>query len=231
MMNDNIKYKDRNEYFKKLKETYPNEIKITEKDTIYKYPYQMNISSVTKGVAYDKKNNLYISSSGGYSLYYQNERGFNYFVNGTLVKISKKENEYYKSCFDEKFLIIEKYKKAFGGTFISDLSRIDEKRKLRESVLTENEINVLGPITFNQFNNNLYIYTSKGFQILKNSNCSYTKELIFKPKLKCGFHSNINECIDLNVIKFEFISKNEILFLTRNNGIGYYNNSEIKYFR
>ena len=231
MMNDNIKYKDRNEYFKKLKETYPDKIKITEKDTIYKYPYQMNISSVTKGAAYDKENNLYISSSGGYSLYYQDRKGFNYFVNGTLVKISKKENEYYKSCFDEKFLISEKYKKAFGEPIARDLSRIDELRELRENVLTENEINVLGPIAFNKFDDNLYMYSSKGFQILKNSNCSCIKELIFKPNLKCEFHSNIDECIDLNVIKFEFISEKEILFLTRNNGIGYYNDSQIKYLR
>ncbi len=231
MMNDGIKYKDRNEHFKKLKEKYPDKIKVTQKDTIHKYPYQMNISSLIKGVAYDKKNNLYISSSGGNSLYYQNGKGFNYFVNGTLVKISKKEKEYYKSCFDEKFLIGEKYKKAFGGPFISDLSRSDELRELRENVLTENEINVLGPITFNQFDNNFYIYSSKGFQILKNSNCSYTKELIFKPNLKCEFHSNIDKCIDLNVIKFEFISEKEILFLTRNNGIGYYKDHKLIYIR
>ena len=35
----------------------------------------------------------------------------------------------------------------------------------------------------------------------------------------------------INLIKFEFISEKEILFLTKNDGIGYYNGESIKYYR
>ncbi len=230
-LDDEVKYKDRNDYFTKLKEKFPEIIKLTEKDTIYKYPYNLSISSVTKGVAYDKMNNLYISSSGGYNLYYRNTKGFNYFVDGTLVKISEKEKDYFKSCFDEKFLIKEKYKEAFGESLFSELKSKKDLRELRESILTENEIDVLGPIAFNKFDNKIYMYSSKGFFMLNNLDCNFSKKIIFKPNVICKVQYETDHCIHLNVVKFEFINEKEIIFLTKNNGIGYYNGESIKYFR
>jgi len=224
-LNDSIKYKDRNEYFKKLKGTYPDKIKITKKDTIYQYPYQLGISSVTKGVAYDRQNNLFLSSSGsGIKSRYKNEKGFSYFVDGVIVKISEKEKNFYNYCFDENILEDEKYKFAFESDFHGYKNKDSE---LRERILTENEINVLGSISYNKYDKNLYFYSSKGFYLLKNMNCKFTKELILSPNLKYKDTYYASR----NVVKFEFISEKEILFLTRYNGIGYYNGKNIKYFK
>src|SRR5690606_19902574 len=70
-LDDEVKYKDRNDYFTKLKEKYPEIIKVTERDTIYKYPYNLSISSVAKGVAYNNTDDLFITSSGsGHTMIY-----------------------------------------------------------------------------------------------------------------------------------------------------------------
>ncbi|ESU22803.1 hypothetical protein FLJC2902T_32500 [Flavobacterium limnosediminis JC2902] len=225
---EEVKYNDRNEYFTKLKETYPDKIKITETDTIYQYPYQMRISSVTKAATYDNQNNLYVASSGNNYMIYQNRKGFNYFVDGTLTKITKRENNFYKSCSNHSFLVNDKYKEAFN----KGIRKRDENlNELRNNILTENEINILGPISFNHYNNKLYMYSSKGYQVVKNLNCNFTEELIFKPYLTCKAHGENDYCTHLNVIKFEFISEKEMLFLTKNNGIGYYNGDTVIYLR
>ncbi|UOK42153.1 MULTISPECIES: hypothetical protein [Flavobacterium] len=226
---EEVKYKDENEYFTKLKETYPDKIKITETDTIYKYPYNLSISSVTKGVAYNNDNDLFITSSGGgHTMLYATEKGFYYYIDGTIVKISKKETDYYKSCFDQDILEDEKYKYAFAQNFMGFKNK---DRASRENILTENEINQLGPITYNKYDNKLYFFSSKGFYVLNNSDCTFSKKLFFRPKLSCKHQYESNYCIHLNVTKFEFISEKEILFLTRNNGIGYYNGESVKYLR
>lgn len=226
-LNDSIKYKGRNDYFKKLKETHSDKIKVTKRDTIYQYPYQLSISSNTKGVAYDNKNNLFISSSGsGINSPHETEKGFTYFVDGRIVKISKKEKNFYNYCFDQNILEDEKYKFAFESNFYGFKNKDNE---LRERILTENEINVLGPISYNKYDGNLYFYCSKGFYLLKNRNCKFTKELILSPTLPLPF--KYNYYMGLNVIKFEFISKKEILFLTKDNGVGYYDGKEVKYLK
>lgn len=228
-LDDEVKYKDRNDYFTKLKEKYPEIIKVTERDTIYKYPYNLSISSVAKGVAYNNTDDLFITSSGGGIIgIYATEKDFHYYVDGTIVKISKKEKDYYKSCFDQEILEDDKYKFAFASKFMGFKN---DDIELREKILTENEINQLGPITFNKFDNKLYFFSSKGFYTLNNLDCSFSKKLFFSPKLSCNSQYEKDYCLHLNVIKFEFISEKEILFLTKNDGIGYYNGESIKYFR
>lgn len=214
-LDDDIKYEDRNDYFTKLKETYSDKIKITEQDTIYKYPYQMSISSVTKGVAYDNNNNLYISSSGkGHTMIYKTINGFHYSIDGTMVRISNPENGFSKSCFDENFLDNNKENKSYA----------------KLNLLTSNQIDLLGSLTFNKFDKNLYCYSSKGFHKLINNDCHFSREFIFKPNLDC-YETCKEYCVHLNVLKFEFISKKEILFLTKKNGIGYYNGDKVKYLK
>lgn len=223
------KYKDKDEYFKKLKEAHSDKIRITTKDTIYQYPYQLSISSDTKGVAYDKQNNLFISSSGsGIKFGYENEKGFSYFVDGSIVKIKEKKKDIYNYCFDENILEDEKYKNAFESNFYGYKNKDNQ---LRENILTKNEINVLGSITYNKYDKNLYFYSTKGFYLLKDVNCKFTKELVLSPSFTCEYGCKKENCTHLNVIKFEFISEKEILFLTKNNGIGYYDGNKIKYLK
>lgn len=221
------KYKDKNEYFKKLMKIHSDKIKIIKKDTIYQYPYQLSISSNAKGAAYDKQNNLFVSSSGsGIKSPIKAGKDFTYFVDGAIVKISEKEKNFYNYCFDENALEDEKYKYAFESNFYGFKNKDPE---LREQILTENEINILGPISYNKYDKKLYFYSTKGFYLLKNINCKFTKELILSPNLTC--EHKYNYCFHLNVIKFEFISKKEIIFLTKNNGIGYYDGQKIKYLK
>jgi len=228
-LDDDVKYLDRNNYFKKLNEKFPEIIKVTERDTVYKYPYDLSISSVTKGVAYNNTDDLFITSSGGgHTMIYATKNDFHYYVDGTIVKISKKEKDYYKSCFDQEILENEKYKIAFERNFMGFKNK---DRELRENILTENEINKLGPITFNKFDNKLYFFSSKGFYTLNNLDCTFSKKLYFSPKLTCKSQYERDYCLHLNVIKFEFISEKEIIYLTKNNGIGYYNGESVKYFR
>ena len=228
-LDDDVKYLDKNDYFEKLNKKFPELIKVTEKDTVYKYPYNSSISSVTKGVAYNNTGDLFITSSGGgHTMLYATKNNFHYYVDGTIVKISKEEKDYYKSCFDQEILEDEKYKIAFERNFMGFKNK---DRELRENILTENEINKLGPITFNQFDNKLYFFSTKGFYILNNLDCTFTKKLFFSPPLTCKSQYERDYCLHLNVVKFEFISEKEIIYLTKNNGIGYYNGERIKYFR
>ena len=227
-LDEDVKYKDRNDYFTKLKEKYPEIIRVTEGETVYKYPYNLGISSRTKGFAYNKNDELFITSSGGDITIYATRNDFNYCVDGTIGKILKKDKDYYKSCFDQEILEDEKYKIAFER---NSMGFKNNDSDLRENILTENEINILGPITFNKYDNKLYFYSTKGFYSLNNLDCNFTKELYFSPKLKYKIQYERDYCIHLNVTKFEFISEKEILFLTKNNGIGYFNGEKIIYFR
>ena len=227
-LDDGINYKDRNEYFTKLKEKYPEIIKVIEKDTVYKYPYSLGISSVTKGATYNNKGELFTTSSGVLNSIYATRNGFHYFVDGTIKKITKKDSDYYTSCFDQDILEDERYKIAFERNFMGFKNK---DRGLRENILTENEVNILGHISYNKYDSNLYFFSSKGFYTLNNLDCSFSKKLFFNPKLTCNSEYEKDYCLHLNVIKFEFISEKEIIFLTKNDGIGYYNGESIKYFR
>lgn len=89
----------------------------------------------------------------------------------------------------------------------------------------------LGPVQFNPFNNSLYYYTDKGFfKIIENEN-KFEREFIFKPWIFWTYSNRYNLGADINVTKFEFISENEIIFLTTNNGIGYFNGKTVKYYK
>ncbi|HSD13376.1 MAG TPA: hypothetical protein VLB74_01870 [Flavobacterium sp.] len=89
----------------------------------------------------------------------------------------------------------------------------------------------LGPLSYNLFNNLLYYYSDKGFfKIIEKGN-KFEKEFVFKPWIKWSATNRNNLGADINVSKFEFPSAREIIFLTTNNGIGYYNGNEVIYFR
>lgn len=90
---------------------------------------------------------------------------------------------------------------------------------------------LLGPIVLNKFNNEVYLYTNKGFFKIFNSESQFTKEFIFRPWIFWSATNRNNLGYDINVTKFEFISENEMIFLTTNNGIGYFNGTQVKYFQ
>lgn len=89
----------------------------------------------------------------------------------------------------------------------------------------------LGPTCFNPFDNSFYYYSDKGFFKISKDKDSYSKALVFKPKLKWTSGMAHSVGYQMSVKKFEFISSNELVFLTANNGIGYYNGKVVKYFK
>lgn len=204
-LDDYEKYKDKNEYFRDLQNKFSDKIKITQKDTIFKFPYELNISSGMKGVVYDDEDNIFISSSG-----------MHFSIDGSISKIYKTEiKDFYKSCFDEDILDQEKPK--------------DTLKKI--SFLDRNITEYLGPLAFNKFNNSIYYYSSNGFYKLKGNQCKNSKEFVFKPWIH--WTAGLPDAVgyQMNVIKFEFVSEREIIFLTSSNGIGYFDGKSVKYFK
>lgn len=89
----------------------------------------------------------------------------------------------------------------------------------------------IGICTFNKFNNSFYYYSDKGFfQIIENNN-KYLKQFIFRPWIlwKAGLPNSIG--YQMNVKKMEFINEIEFVFLTSNNGIGYFDGKNVTYFK
>lgn len=191
------------EYFQELQKTYSDKIKIVEKDTIYKFPYNLNISSGMKGVTYDNEGNLFISSSG-----------MHFFIDGGIIKISKsKIKNFYESCS--------------CNSVLDQIANTDITGKIIDRQLQE----YLGPISFNKYNNKTYYYSNKGFFKLSGNSCKMTKEFVFKPWIywTAGLPDAVG--YQMNVIKFEFISEKEIVFLTQKDGIGYFDGEKVKYFK
>jgi hypothetical protein len=89
----------------------------------------------------------------------------------------------------------------------------------------------IGTCTYNKFNNSFYYYSDKGFFKIIESDTNAKKELYFKPNLKWKFGLPNSLGYQMNVLKFEFISENKMIFLTSNNGIGYYDTNSVIYFQ
>lgn len=113
-----------------------------------------------------------------------------------------------------------------------DLDSVLEKRviKTKEHYFS-NLDEYIGTCTFNKFNNNFYYYTDKGFFKLIKKNKVFSKEFIFKPWVTWNAGLPMALGYQMNVNKFEFISEKGIIFLTANDGIGYFNGKEVIYFK
>lgn len=204
-LDDYEKYKDKSQYFRDLQNKFSDKIKITKSDTIFKFPYELSISSGMKGVVYDDADNIFISSSG-----------MHFSIDGSISKIFKSNIKgFYKSCFDED--ILDQIKS-------NDTSKIG---KLFFRNITE----YLGPLAFNKFNNSIYYYSSNGFYKLSGNQCKNSKEFVFKPWI--SWTAGLPDAVgyQMNVKKFEFVGEKEMIFLTSKNGIGYFDGKSVKYFK
>ena len=196
-----IDYQKTNEnqdrYFQDLYKTFPDKIKVMEKDTLYKFPNQLPIYNPIRGIV-EKDGNFFISQSL-----------IHFFINSYFYLICDFDNEdFYKSLDLTNSLLEVQDPKGFAMV---------------------NEF--LGPLHLNKFNNSVYYYSDKGFFKIIEDEGKYNKEFIFKPWITWSATNRNNLGADINVTKFEFISENELVFLTTNNGIGYYNGTEVKYFQ
>ena len=183
-------------YFRELKETFPDKIKVIEKDTLYRFPYQMPIRHPIRGIV-EKEGRFYISQS---LMHFGVTSNFS-------VLYDFDSDEFYKSKEIECQLLECDEFSYFGA----------------------NEL--LGSISLNKFNNSIYYYSHKGFFKIIESENIFQKEFIFRPWILWSATNRNNIGYDINITKFEFIAENELVFLTTNNGIGYFNGKEVVYFR
>lgn len=149
----------------------------------------------------------------------QNENGkflltqslMHFMLNGNLFFLNE-ENKYVNYTFLKKLV---EYEEPF-----------DENSHHFNSTLE-----YVGGCTFNNFDNFFYYYTNRGFFKIIETDKGVDRELYLKPMIKWDFGLPNSLGYQMNVTKFEFISEKELVFLTTNNGIGYYNGTEVKYFQ
>lgn len=120
-----------------------------------------------------------------------------------------------------------------NGFFIYEKSNIPDFykpiEKLEKDFKAEEEI--LGPLTFNTFNNSLYYYSSLGFFRIVPSVDRIRKELIIDPntllynKLIPHVYGHL-----MQVTEFHFLDEERFVFLTTEYGFGYYDGENLAIF-
>lgn len=176
------------------------------------FPYNFFIGSGIKGIT-SFLDTIYVTSSK-----------MHFYLSGDISKI-KKVADNYQICDNNSFLTrtsVDTLRNWYKNDTV-------EKLKERQKSFIEE---YLGPIQFNPFNKSVYYYSNFGFFKLEEFNdCNFSKKLLFRPWIY--WTGGLPDAVgyQMNVTKFEFISENELIFLTIKNGIGYYNGTEVKYFQ
>jgi len=176
------------------------------------FPYNFFIGSGIKGIT-SVSETIYVTSSK-----------MHFYLSGDISKIKKVAGNY-QICDNNSFLTRTSVD-TLRNWYKNDT---EEKLKERQKSFIEE---YLGPIQFNPFNNSVYYYSNFGFFKLEEfDDCIFLKKFLFKPWIY--WSDGLSDAVgyQMNVTKFEFISENELVFLTTNNGIGYYNGTEVKYFQ
>lgn len=120
-----------------------------------------------------------------------------------------------------------------NGFFIYEKSNIPDFykpiEKLEKDFKSEEEI--LGPLTFNPFNNSLYYYSSLGFFRIVPSADRIRKELIIDPNTLL-YNKLIPHVFGhlMQVTEFHFLDKERFVFLTTEYGFGYYDGENLAIF-
>jgi len=113
-----------------------------------------------------------------------------------------------------------------------DMTPITERQKIKNELYTHYDITeYIGTCTFNKFDKHFYYYTDKGFFKIIDKNKIFSKEFIFRPWITWNSGLALAVGYQMNVTKFEFLSKKEMVFVTANNGIGYFNGTEVVYYK
>lgn len=203
-LKDNSNKKDfynSKEYEGRLLDSFPDKIKNESNKLLFKFPNNLPIKYGVKGISENKKGEMLISQSL-----------MHFYVSGELAIIKKTDlNGFYDSFSINEIL---EYEKINGAK--RDFENLNE---------------YIGTNTFNIFDNSFYYYSDKGFFKINQDMDNYSKQLFFKPWITwtSGLANSVG--YKMNVIKFEFIKEKEIVFLTSNNGIGYFDGNRVIYFK
>jgi len=86
-------------------------------------------------------------------------------------------------------------------------------------------VNILGPSTFNPHNNSIYFYSQNGIflgETGKDLSKSENWKKIVSPKLTWKYGQPDAVGSPMNVFKLCIVDKTKFVFLSQNNGIGFY---------
>lgn len=210
-INNHLTYKEskvwnKNHNYKlAMKDSFPKKIEIKNDELIFKFPAQIPIYDGVKGIAEDTNGRIYLSQS-------MNHFGFS---GGISIYFETNIQNFYSSKYLKNIL---------------DYNVWTNKRNGKEWEVRELE-EYLGPVTFNDFDNSIYYYTNKGFFKLIERGDLFNKKLIVNPSLvwKSGLRHSVGS--QMAVKKFEFLDEKRFVFLTNQNGIGYYDGNQIKYYK
>ncbi|MDR0829336.1 MAG: hypothetical protein LBN95_04385 [Prevotellaceae bacterium] len=149
------------------------------------------------------------------------------------IKSFFEDNEYtYLSSGLQHFTtsgIIIKFDNLKASTLLeSDTKNSKSSVKDSTNVWTAGEY--IGPSTYNKFNNSIYFYSQNGIfkgEISKDLSQLENWENILKPKLH--WESGQRDAIGspMNVLKLIIVDKDKFVFLTQNDGIGFYNGKKL----
>jgi len=182
---------------------FPDKIKIKNNDTIIAFPHEFDLSNI-KGITEDGNGNIYTATSLMHMM-----------LDGSILKFIQVEEGYYKTFEMKKIL----------------KHTIDINENLGVKIVSVDIEEYLGPIQYNPFDGFVYYYTNNGFFKIIEKDNTYSKEFIFRPWITWIYGMSNAVGYQMNVDKMEFISKEELLFLTSNNGIGYFDGEKVKYFK
>lgn len=88
----------------------------------------------------------------------------------------------------------------------------------------------LGPIAYNSYSNNFISFSSSGFSTIKKEGEKFTRKTLFVPRIKWLFGQANALGYQMSVDQIHAMDENEFAFLTKYNGIGYFNGERLFFY-
>ncbi|WP_198659381.1 hypothetical protein [Winogradskyella aurantiaca] len=196
-------------YEKDVIQAHPDEIRIIDSKRYNKFPSNLPFNSDIKSIYEDPFGNYYIAQST-----------MHFGLEGSITKLN--------ACD-----IIDFYSKSDIEVldFYEDVHSFTDKKGDQEENRFKTVTECLGPLNYNSYDGFIYYFTNNGFFKLFEGEKASQKELIFNPKIiwKEGLPNAVG--YQMAVKKFEFINNNDFVFLTNLDGIGYFSENSITFFR
>lgn len=125
--------------------------------------------------------------------------------------------------------IIIQFKNLKATTLLNSDSHWSNPTK-KDITKTWVDAEYIGPGTYSSYNNSIYFYSQNGiFKGNKNNDLSNIDnwEIILKPKLNWKYGQPDAVGSPMNVLKLEILNEKTIIFLSQNDGIGFYDGKEL----
>lgn len=206
---DYDKWTNSSRYEQDVIKAHPDEIRIIESKRYNKFPANLPFCSDIKSIYEDSFGNYYIAQST-----------MHFGVEGSITKLNACDFIDFYSKSDIEVL-----------DFYEDVHSFTDKKGDQQENRFRTVTEYLGPLNYNPYDGFIYYFTNNGFFKLLEGEKASQKELIFNPKIiwKGGLPNAVG--YQMAVKKFEFINTNDFVFLTNLDGIGYFSENSITFFR